>query len=120
MEFGGNGNDAIRANMAKLFRLWEKKRGQRRTGSRLVGGLGEGLFFGSLFVLGIAGLSSILAERLSSTAEDVQLGFGFWVIVLVSSSLTILGAGGFVFSVLQVGASRERRSAMARRAERMD
>lgn len=108
--------------MAKLFRLWEKKRGDRRTGSRVVGGVGEALFTGSLFVLGVAGISGTLADRLWGYGEKVPLsfGFGFWVLLLVSSSLAIIGGIGFVLSVLQVGASRERRAAIARRAERMD
>jgi hypothetical protein len=108
--------------VAKLFRLWGKKRGERRTGSRLVGGLGEALFSGSLFVLGVAGLAGTLADRMWGAGErmPISFGFGFWVIMLVSASLAIIGGIGFVFSVLQVGASRERRAAIARRAERMD
>lgn len=108
--------------MARSFRLWEKKRGDRRTGSRFVGGLGEALFSGSLFVLGVAGLAGTLADRLWGDGDKVPLtfGFGFWVVVLVSASLAVIGGVGFVLSVLQVGASRERRAAIARRAEQMD
>lgn len=108
--------------MARLFRLWEKKRGDRRTGSRLVGGLGEALFSGSLFVLGVAGLAGTLADRLwgGPNAVPLSFGFGFWVVMLVSASLAVIGGVGFVLSVLQVGTSRERRAAIARQAERMD
>jgi hypothetical protein len=108
--------------MAKLFRLWEKKRGQRRTGSRVVGGLGEALFTASLFVVGVAGLSATLADRFWGVGESVpvSLGFAFWVVILVSASLAIIGGVGFVYSVLQVGTSRERRAAIARQAEQMD
>lgn len=108
--------------MARLFRLWEKKRGDRRTGSRVVGGVGEALFSGSLFVLGVAGLAGTLADRLWGGVDKVPLtfGFGFWVVMLVSASLAVIGGVGFVLSVLQVGTSRERRAAIARRAERMD
>jgi hypothetical protein len=108
--------------VARLFRLWEKKRGERRTGSRVVGGLGEALFSGSLFVLGVAGLASMLADRLAGDGEAVPItpGFGFWVLLIVSATLAIIGGIGFVFSVLQVGTSRERRAAIARSAERMD
>lgn len=106
--------------MARLFRLWEKKRGERRTGSPLLGGLGEALFSGALFVLGTAGLASILAGRIWADDKIPPPGFGFWSGMLVSASLSVIGGIGFVYSVLQVGASRERRAAIARQAERMD
>ena len=35
--------------MRRPFRWWGKKRGQRRTGSKLLGSVGEALFFGLLF-----------------------------------------------------------------------
>ena len=40
--------------MARLFRFLEKKRGQRRTGSNLVGGVGEALMYGGLLLVGVA------------------------------------------------------------------
>ena len=55
--------------MARLFRLWEKKRGDRSTGSPLVGGLGEGLFFGILFLLGSLSLAYLVAARLLHAAH---------------------------------------------------
>lgn len=108
--------------VARLFRLWEKKRGERRTGSRLLGGLGEALFSGALFVLGCASLTSVVASLWRPGAEGDMLtpGFGFWVAVLVSGSLVVIGGLGAVYTVLQVGTSPERRAAIARRAEQMD
>lgn len=108
--------------MAKLFRLWGKKRGERRTGSRLVGGLGEALFSGAMFLVGLATLTSVFAARWWSGAEQVPLtpGFGFWVVVLVSLSLMVIGGIGLALTVLQVGTSRERRAAIAGRAQRLD
>ncbi len=47
--------------MARWFRFYEKKRGNRRTGSRVLGTLGEGLYFGVCFFLGCIGLALILA-----------------------------------------------------------
>ena len=38
--------------VARFFRFVEKKRGERRTGSNLLGSLGEAVFCGSLFLLG--------------------------------------------------------------------
>lgn len=47
--------------MAPKFRFYEKKRGNRRTGSRTLGSLGEAGFFAALFLLGCAGLVVLLA-----------------------------------------------------------
>ncbi len=46
--------------MARNFRFYEKKRGNRSTGSKAVGRLGEALFFGALLGLGCGGLVLIL------------------------------------------------------------
>jgi len=107
--------------VARVFRLWEKKRGDRRTGSNLVGGLGEGLFFGILFLLGSLSLAYLAASRvLTATPQLYQPGFGYWLMVLVMASLTLIGGSGVVYTVLQVGTSAERRSAIARRAADLD
>jgi hypothetical protein len=41
--------------LARNFRYFEKKRGHRRTGSRIVGSAGEAIFFAVLLVVGCAG-----------------------------------------------------------------
>ncbi|MBN2473416.1 MAG: DUF3592 domain-containing protein [Pirellulales bacterium] len=46
--------------MARNFRYYEKKRGDRRTGSRAAASVGEALFFASLLLLGCAGLVAIV------------------------------------------------------------
>ncbi len=46
--------------MSRFFRLYEKKRGNRRTGSPTVGNLGEALFFGIFFIVGCAALAYML------------------------------------------------------------
>ncbi len=46
--------------MSRLIRLYEKKRGHRRTGSKAVGNLGEALFFGTFFVLGCIALAAMI------------------------------------------------------------
>lgn len=48
--------------MARSFRLYEKKRGNRWTGSKRFGTLGEGLFFGASFLLGCCGLVVLLGS----------------------------------------------------------
>jgi hypothetical protein len=50
--------------VARSFRLYEKKRGNRRTGSKRFGSLGEALFFAVFFLLGCAGMVFLLATRL--------------------------------------------------------
>ncbi len=73
--------------MARFFRLCEEKRGDRRTGSELVGGRGEALFFGVLFLLGAMSLSYLVASRVLAVAPQLyQPGFGFWLMVLVMVS----------------------------------
>ena len=47
--------------MARNFRYFEKKRGHRRTGSRLFGSVGEAIFFAVLLVVGCAAIVSGIA-----------------------------------------------------------
>lgn len=101
------------------FKWLEKKRGARRTGSRIAGGVGEALFFGSVFLLGGVALTGLILSRilkeLPSGVPKLE-GLGFWIALLVVVAFIVVGGGRFVYAVLWVGASRERRSALARRA----
>lgn len=113
----------VRHRLRRRFRWWPKKRGARRTGSRLLGSLGEAAFFGLLFLLGAVALTSLLLAQFGGPQASMLrmgFGFGFWVLVLVLASFLLLGGGGFAYAVLQVGASQERRSAMAHRAANLD
>jgi hypothetical protein len=47
--------------LAHWFRLYEKKRGDRRTGSRAAGNVGEALFFGIFFAVGCVALAVIVS-----------------------------------------------------------
>jgi hypothetical protein len=100
--------------------VWEKKRGHRRTGSTLVGSVGEALFSGALFLLGAMSLAALIASRSLTDSPPFQPGFGFWVMVLVLSSFILLGGGGVIWTVFRVSASAERRSALASRAANLD
>ena len=55
-EYGGRspGRSVGVAGVSRVFRLYEKKRGNRRTGSKTVGNVGEALFFGIFFAVGCA------------------------------------------------------------------
>jgi hypothetical protein len=107
--------------MARSFRLWHKKRGDRTTGSELVGGLGEALFFGILFLLGAVSLTYVITTNLMNPNPEIYaFGWGFWLRALVVTSFVVIGGGGVVYTVLQVGTSAERRSALAKRAKNID
>ncbi len=103
--------------MARWFRFLEKKRGRRRTGSNWLGSLGEAIFCAALFLLGTLLLSLLLGTQLiRPDPSQFALGVGFWLLVLVTASSVVLGGGGLIWSVLRVGTSIERRSALALRA----
>ena len=107
--------------MARPFRLWEKKRGERRTGSELLGNVGEALFSTVLFVLGAVSLTALLTTHLTNPdGGTYRPGFGFWLMVLVLGSFVLLGGGGALWTVFRVSVSAERRSVLARRAARLD
>ncbi len=104
--------------MARLFRLWGKKRGHRRTGSKLLGGLGEVLFYAALFLLGSILMVATVTVRIIHADRwgGVFTDWTFWLPVLIAAAFIVIGGIGVVYSVLQVGASRERRSSLVRRA----
>ncbi len=107
--------------MAPRFRFLGKKRGERRTGSRLVGSVGEAIFFGLLFLLGALVLTSLVSTQvINPTAAIYPPGLGFWLAVTVLSSFVFIGGAGVILTVLQVGVSAERRSAIVRRAADID
>ena len=107
--------------MLRYIRIWEKKRGTHRTTSSTVGLVGETLFYAVLFLLGSVTLAALLTN--SAVEPDPRyytFGYGFYLMVLVLASFIIIGGVGLVYGVLEVGASAERRNAMARRAASMD
>jgi len=112
-----HGADRVR----RAFRIWEKKRGARRTGSNLVGSVGEGLFFTILTLIGLVSLSTLITKQVTDPAtSDYPPGFGFWVMLLVLTSFALLGGGGIIRTMLRMGTSVERRAAIARRAATLD
>lgn len=107
--------------MARLFRFLEKKRGQRRTGSNLAGSVGEAIFCGTLLVLGVLSLTTLVALQVARfDPQSLALGVGWWLMVLVMSSFVAIGGAGLIRTALRVGASAERRGAMARQAADLD
>jgi hypothetical protein len=107
--------------VARFFRFVEKKRGERRTGSNLVGSFGEAIFCSTLFLLGTLLLGVILSTQVvQPDASQFKFGYGRWLVVLVGASSVVLGGVGLIWTVLRVGTSIERRSAMARTAAESD
>ncbi|HZL89129.1 MAG TPA: hypothetical protein VFB96_12190 [Pirellulaceae bacterium] len=107
--------------MPRLIRWLQKKRGDRRTGSNLVGNVGEAVFYGALFLLGVTALAALLtAHVVQPAAAWYAVGFGFWCVVLVLTSFVILGGAGVLRTAFRIGFSAERRSAMAQSANRID
>lgn len=103
--------------MARGFRIYgEKKRGARRTGSGFLGSLGEAFFFSALVALGVLSLAAMITWQFVDPAPEITWGRGFWSMVLVLSSFILIGGGGVIRTLLHVGASAERRSALAKRA----
>lgn len=105
--------------MPRRFRLWEKKRGDRRTGSKLVGSAGEALFFGSLFLFGSIAMAALLTPR-ELAGQEPMGRLWMWLIGIVLASLISIGAVGFVYTLLLVGTTTERRRALAKRASNID
>jgi hypothetical protein len=110
-----------RRRTGQRFRLWEKKRGTRQTGSKILGGAGEALFFVILFLGGLLALTEILAVR-TFRHVDIFLthGWGLWLCVPVLASLVAIGAAGLIYTAVVTGTSAERRSALAKRAGDLD
>ena len=107
--------------MPKTVRLWGQTRGERRTGSNRVATAGEGLFYGVLFVLGSLLLSVQLTTHFfNPSAVPYRPGFGFWLALIVGLSSLIIGASGLIYSTLYISASVERRSAIAKKAAKME
>lgn len=105
--------------MAKLFRLFGKKRGGRMSGWWVVGSVSEAVFYGLLFLLGIVSLTTVVSWRVFWPASSIlEIGFGFWLMVIASSSFVLIGLTAFLLQVSHVMASPELRSALVDKAKR--
>ena len=64
--------------MARFFRLWGKKRGERRSGPRRLGEIGEAVFFTALVLLGFVLLIKFLVEQTGREAPaETMFGLTF-------------------------------------------
>ncbi len=103
--------------MQRLFRLYGKKRGHRLSGWWLAGRVGEAFWFTAVFALGVLTLSTLLALQVMAPETNAyRIGYGFWLLVLISTSFIGIGAVGFIYRVLSVAYSAEYRSALANKS----
>jgi hypothetical protein len=100
--------------MPSRLRLFLKKRGTRRTGSRLPGLVGEGTLFAALLAIGVFGLYWLVARVL--LAEGAAYGWWPWPAILIPLALVGYGATGLVLLVWENVASSERRAAVVQKA----
>ena len=105
--------------LAKWVRLWGKKRGTRMSGWWVVGSVSEAAFFGALFLLGIVTLTIVVTWQVFWPDSTIlPIGFGFWLMVIASSSFIVIGLTAFILQISQTLASPEMRSALVDRAKR--
>jgi len=83
----------------------------------LVGRVGEAFWFAAICVVSVLSLSTIVAWQVfSPETHPYPIGYGFWLLVLVSCIFAFIGAIGFIIRVLRVAYSDEHRSVLADRA----
>lgn len=100
---------------------WSKKRGKRFAGRALSGTVGEAVFFAVLFLVGVFSLALTVAQYFVLVSGPAfPTGLGFWILIVLSVALVVTGGGALAFGILQIGASSERRSALARRAGELE
>jgi hypothetical protein len=107
--------------LALKLRYFEKKRGNRRTGSKTVGSAGEAIFFAILLLLGCGGMVALVVFLVAPEWRvNREFIWWTWLVLIIPVSFVIIGGGGVLYSVLHWGKSAERRAAMARRAQQRD
>lgn len=85
----------------------------------VVGSVSEAAFFGSLFLLGIVSLTTVVTWQVFwPESSMLKVGFGFWLMVIACCSLIAIGLSGFFYKVSGTLASPERRSALVTQVKR--
>ena len=101
---------------------WSKKRGERTLGNALTGVAGEVVFYVFLFLIGVFGISLLLIVRFAPDAvpqfpaSTLPTPLSVWVFQVLSFAAIVTGGASLVYRLMRLGASSERRSAMANRA----
>ncbi len=108
-------------SLSRYFRLVGKKRGARRTGSPVAAGVGEAFFYGTLVLIGSAGLGLLMVwELIPPTVLPPLTGWAFGLLLAVLAALVVIGGVGVILTVLEVGASAERRAALRQQASQFE
>lgn len=102
------------STMPLRLRLFVKKRGTRRTGTRWFGAVGEAVVDAALLVIGAVGLYWLVAGVL--LGEEGSQSWWPWLVMIIPVVLVVYGAVGLVTIAWQNVASSERRAAAVRRA----
>jgi hypothetical protein len=88
--------------------LFMKKRGQRRTGVRWLGPLGEAVLFAVLLLLGADGIAMLMVGAITPPWP--------WLVGIIPASLLLYGGLGLVELMWHSSTSTELRSAVAKKA----
>lgn len=101
----------------RRFRFWQKKRGDRRTGSRWAATVGEALLCALILLLGFFVLTAFVAARFFPLPflSPIASGGQFWLAAIILV-LMIGGSGlALALTILNAGTSVERRQMLARK-----
>lgn len=108
--------------MPRFPRPWSKKRGKRFASTALRGVAGEAVFYAGLFLVGVFVLSLALINRFGlekipvAASAELSSNLSVWVFGVLSFAAIASGVGGMIISLTRIGASSERRAAIAQRA----
>ncbi len=105
----------------RRLRLWEKKRGNRQTGSSRWGAAGETLFYTALSVIGIVILAQLISLRVIwQIRNPLTSNLGLTLSSLLLAPLSITCAYWAIYHALSAGTSAERLADIANRAKDSD
>ncbi len=100
--------------MPQRLRLLLKKRGTRRTGSRRLATLGEGILGATLLVIGAASLYWLVTQVLLSSESTA--GWWGWLLVVIPIALVVYGGTALGMLLWKSYASSERRAVVVQKA----
>lgn len=108
--------------MARFFTLLQKKKGHRRSGSRLFSGLSAVLIYSTILLVGVVLLVSLVTYQIGqmSYGEPGFNAVGFWT--RLGIVLLMMGLGGFqtINTIWALGVSPERKSAITIQASNIN